>query len=106
MCSGSSRLNSCGTKVVRDCSQPPKSTRPINNATAISCQKPFIRVNKPNTLAEAGQISDHTAAAINPIRTSGTHPPAAKTGHAFRHLGLAEPQRDPAQFGLFASEDD
>src|SRR5499425_3522721 len=23
------------------------------------------------------------------------------TGHAFRHLGLAEPQRDTAQFGLF-----
>ena len=23
------------------------------------------------------------------------------TGHAFRHLGLAEPTRDPAQFGLF-----
>jgi Holliday junction DNA helicase RuvB len=23
------------------------------------------------------------------------------TGHAFRHLGLAEPARDPAQFGLF-----
>jgi Holliday junction DNA helicase RuvB len=28
------------------------------------------------------------------------------TGHAFRHLGLAEPARDPGQFGLFASEDD
>jgi holliday junction DNA helicase RuvB len=28
------------------------------------------------------------------------------TGHAFRHLGLAEPSRDPAQFGLFAPEDD
>jgi Holliday junction DNA helicase RuvB len=28
------------------------------------------------------------------------------TGHAFRHLGLAEPARDPAQFGLFASEED
>jgi Holliday junction DNA helicase RuvB len=28
------------------------------------------------------------------------------TGHAFRHLGLAEPMRDPAQFGLFASEDE
>jgi Holliday junction DNA helicase RuvB len=28
------------------------------------------------------------------------------TGHAFRHLGLAEPTRDPAQFGLFASEED
>jgi holliday junction DNA helicase RuvB len=27
------------------------------------------------------------------------------TGHAFRHLGLQEPARDPAQFGLFASED-
>jgi len=29
------------------------------------------------------------------------------TGHAFRHLGLAEPARDPAQFGLFgeAQED-
>jgi Holliday junction DNA helicase RuvB len=25
------------------------------------------------------------------------------TGHAFRHLGLAEPARDPAQFGLFGS---
>ena len=24
------------------------------------------------------------------------------TGHAFRHLGLTEPQRDPAQFTLFA----
>jgi Holliday junction DNA helicase RuvB len=23
------------------------------------------------------------------------------TSHAFRHLGLAEPPRDPAQFGLF-----
>jgi Holliday junction DNA helicase RuvB len=23
------------------------------------------------------------------------------TGHAFRHLGLAEPERDPSQFGLF-----
>jgi holliday junction DNA helicase RuvB len=28
------------------------------------------------------------------------------TAHAFRHLGLAEPARDPAQFGLFASEED
>jgi Holliday junction DNA helicase RuvB len=25
------------------------------------------------------------------------------TGHAFRHLGLVEPTRDPAQFGLFGS---
>ncbi len=25
------------------------------------------------------------------------------TGHAFRHLGLPEPARDPAQFGLFGS---
>jgi Holliday junction DNA helicase RuvB len=28
------------------------------------------------------------------------------TGHAFRHLGLAEPTRDPAQFGLFGQEED
>jgi Holliday junction DNA helicase RuvB len=29
------------------------------------------------------------------------------TGHAFRHLGLAEPQRDPAQFHMFGgSEED
>jgi Holliday junction DNA helicase RuvB len=28
------------------------------------------------------------------------------TGHAFKHLGLAEPARDPAQFGLFANGDD
>ncbi len=28
------------------------------------------------------------------------------TAHAFRHLGLAEPARDPAQFGLFGREDD
>ena len=28
------------------------------------------------------------------------------TSHAFRHLGLAEPSRDPAQFGLFGSEDE
>ncbi len=28
------------------------------------------------------------------------------TGHAFRHLGLAEPSRDPAQFGLFGQEED
>ena len=28
------------------------------------------------------------------------------TGHAFRHLGLAEPARDPAQFGLFGSGDE
>jgi Holliday junction DNA helicase RuvB len=27
------------------------------------------------------------------------------TGHAFRHLGLPEPQRDPAQFGLFGTDD-
>ncbi len=27
------------------------------------------------------------------------------TGHAFRHLGLAEPSRDPSQFGLFGQED-
>jgi Holliday junction DNA helicase RuvB len=27
------------------------------------------------------------------------------TSHAFRHLGLAEPARDPTQFGLFAIED-
>ncbi|ARP98352.1 Holliday junction branch migration DNA helicase RuvB [Pseudorhodoplanes sinuspersici] len=26
------------------------------------------------------------------------------TGHAFKHLGLAEPPRDPAQFGLFGQE--
>jgi Holliday junction DNA helicase RuvB len=28
------------------------------------------------------------------------------TGHAFRHLGLAEPARDPAHFGLFGQGDD
>jgi len=28
------------------------------------------------------------------------------TGHGFRHLGLPEPVRDPAQFGLFTSGDD
>jgi holliday junction DNA helicase RuvB len=28
------------------------------------------------------------------------------TAQAFRHLGLAEPARDPSQFGLFASEDE
>jgi Holliday junction DNA helicase RuvB len=28
------------------------------------------------------------------------------TTHAFRHLGLAEPARDPGQFGLFASDED
>jgi Holliday junction DNA helicase RuvB len=28
------------------------------------------------------------------------------TGYAFRHLGLTEPQRDPAQFGLFAQDED
>ncbi len=27
------------------------------------------------------------------------------TGHAFRHLGLAEPARDPGQFGLFSSDE-
>src|SRR5215468_1674530 len=27
------------------------------------------------------------------------------TGHAYRHLGLAEPTRDPAQFGLFGQEE-
>src|SRR4030081_141821 len=28
------------------------------------------------------------------------------TGHAFRHLGLAEPARDPAQFGMFGQGDE
>ena len=28
------------------------------------------------------------------------------TSHAFKHLGLAEPARDPAQFGLFAEGED
>jgi Holliday junction DNA helicase RuvB len=28
------------------------------------------------------------------------------TAAAFRHLGLPEPARDPAQFGLFAQDDD
>src|ERR1044072_8199926 len=28
------------------------------------------------------------------------------TSHAFRHLGLAEPARDPAQFGLFGEEEE
>src|SRR5712671_2419266 len=28
------------------------------------------------------------------------------TSHAFRHLGLAEPARDPAQFGLFGGEEE
>jgi Holliday junction DNA helicase RuvB len=28
------------------------------------------------------------------------------TSHAFRHLGLAEPARDPAQFGMFNQEDE
>jgi Holliday junction DNA helicase RuvB len=28
------------------------------------------------------------------------------TSHAFRHLGLAEPARDPAQFGLFNQDDE
>ena len=28
------------------------------------------------------------------------------TSHAFKHLGLAEPARDPSQFGLFAQDED
>ena len=28
------------------------------------------------------------------------------TSHAFRHLGLAEPARDPAQFGLFGQSEE
>jgi holliday junction DNA helicase RuvB len=28
------------------------------------------------------------------------------TGHAYRHLGLAEPRRDPAQFGLFGQNEE
>jgi Holliday junction DNA helicase RuvB len=28
------------------------------------------------------------------------------TGHAFKHLGLAEPARDPSQFGLFGQTED
>jgi Holliday junction DNA helicase RuvB len=28
------------------------------------------------------------------------------TGAAFRHLGLAEPKRDPSQFGLFAGDEE
>jgi Holliday junction DNA helicase RuvB len=28
------------------------------------------------------------------------------TGFAFQHLGLPEPTRDPAQFGLFSGEDE
>ena len=28
------------------------------------------------------------------------------TGHAFRHLGLDDPARDPAQFGLFTQDDE
>ena len=28
------------------------------------------------------------------------------TSHAFRHLGLTEPSRDPAQFGLFGQDED
>jgi holliday junction DNA helicase RuvB len=28
------------------------------------------------------------------------------TGHAFRHLGMVEPKRDPAQFGLFGGEEE
>jgi Holliday junction DNA helicase RuvB len=28
------------------------------------------------------------------------------TGHAFRHLGLVEPKRDPAQFGLFGGDEE
>ena len=28
------------------------------------------------------------------------------TPHAFRHLGLAEPQRDATQFGLFSGSDE
>ena len=28
------------------------------------------------------------------------------TPHAFRHLGLAEPRRDPAQFGMFGPDED
>jgi holliday junction DNA helicase RuvB len=28
------------------------------------------------------------------------------TSHAFRHLGLAEPARDPSQFGLFGQDEE
>ncbi len=28
------------------------------------------------------------------------------TGHAFKHLGLAEPSRDPSQFGLFGQDEE
>ena len=27
------------------------------------------------------------------------------TNHAFRHMGLAEPPREPSQFGLFADDE-
>ncbi len=44
----------------------------------------------------------HHRAVSDPVRTSAAHAArAAVTSHAFRHLGLAEPARDPAQFGLF-----
>src|SRR5205085_7720199 len=36
------------------------------------------------TTARAGKTSDQTTAAISPISTSGTQPPAARTGHVFR----------------------
>jgi holliday junction DNA helicase RuvB len=28
------------------------------------------------------------------------------TSHAFKHLGLAEPARDPGQFGFFGDDDE
>jgi Holliday junction DNA helicase RuvB len=28
------------------------------------------------------------------------------TGHAFKHLGLAEPARDLSQFGLFSGDEE
>jgi Holliday junction DNA helicase RuvB len=28
------------------------------------------------------------------------------TAHAFKHLGIAEPARDPNQFGMFAQDDE
>ena len=57
-------------------------------------------------LAELREFECEGLLEIEPEWISVTPRGRLLTSHAFRHLGLAEPARDPAQFGLFGSDSD
>ena len=109
------------------CQLVPDSIRPLGEFDAISANEPGWRVHASlyeiavnygggpvgvETLAAAlSEPRDAIEDIIEPFLIQCGYlqrTPRGRllTSHAFKHLGLAEPARDPAQFGLFGQSEE